>query len=203
MNSTKIKHIIFDLGNVLVDIHPEKTVQKFALKCAIELNNLKSFFLSPVHLDFMAGKYAPEEFYQMMMKQFVCELTLTEFISIWNEVIGKPKNGIPQLINRLKTRYCLSVCSNTDFWHWHSAMKKVPFLKTFENYFLSFQMKMNKPQPDIFEKLLTKLNAKGEECIFFDDTKENIIQANYFGINGFCVSTAQEMENFLIQINNK
>jgi putative hydrolase of the HAD superfamily len=203
MNTTKIKHIIFDLGNVLVDIHPEKTMQKFALKCTIEFNNLKSFFLSPVHLDFMAGKYTPEEFYQKMMQQFSFQLSLTEFISIWNEVIGRSKKGIPELINRLKTRYCLSVCSNTDFWHWHSAIKKAPLLKNFENYFLSFQMKMNKPQPEIFEILLKNLKTEGKACLFFDDTKENIIQANNFGINGFCVSTAREIENLLIQMNNK
>jgi len=112
-----VKHIIFDLGNVLVDIHPELAMRAFTQRCNISYQTVKTFFLSDLHLDFMAGKFSPDDFYQLMIQKFLCNISQIEFQSIWNLVIGDPKPGIEELINTLTERYTLSVCSNTDPWH--------------------------------------------------------------------------------------
>lgn len=195
-----IKHIIFDLGNVLVEIHPEETMQKFARKCNIEYQQITKFFLSPLHLDFMAGKYSPTVFYQKMMEDFPCRIGQDEFVRIWKKVIGGAKEGIPELIRELDSHFELSVCSNTDVWHWESALEKVPVLKYFQHYFLSFELKVNKPDQALFTKMLSELNCNEHECIFFDDTEENIIQANSNGIHGFCTSSPMEMRNILLKM---
>ena len=39
-----------------------------------------------------------------------------------------------------------------------------------------------KPNPKIFEEALKRLNAKAEECIFVDDTEENIEAARTLGM---------------------
>jgi HAD superfamily hydrolase (TIGR01509 family) len=196
-----IKHVIFDLGNVLVDIHPREVLQQFSEICSIDYQKLKTFFLSPLHIDFMAGKYSPEIFYQKMISEFPCNLTQKEFIAMWIKVIGNPKPGVSNLIHRVKNRCQLSVCSNTDYWHWQVSLEKAPFLKKFNHYFLSFEMKLIKPHPQIFEQMLVRLNTTGKECIFIDDTEENILQANDFGINGCCTSQVEEMEAFLGRLN--
>ena len=195
-----IKHIIFDLGNVLVDIHPREVLQQFSKICSIDYQKIKTFFLSPLHLDFMSGNYSPDIFYKKMISEFSCNLTQEEFFAIWTKVIGNPKAGVSNLIKKLLNRYQLSVCSNTDYLHWNVALEKASFLKNFDYYFLSFEMKINKPNPQIFEQMLRKLNATGENCIFIDDTEENIRQANCFGIKGCCTSQVDEMENFLSRL---
>ena len=47
------KHIIFDLGNVLVNIHPEETMNRFAYLCRKEYSKVQAFFMSKIHLDFI------------------------------------------------------------------------------------------------------------------------------------------------------
>ncbi len=196
-----VKHIIFDLGNVLVDIHPELAMRAFTQRCNISYQTVKTFFLSDLHLDFMAGKFSPDDFYQLMIQKFLCNISQIEFQSIWNLVIGDPKPGIEELINTLTEQYTLSVCSNTDPWHWQVAMQKCSFFKHFYRFFLSFQLKMNKPNPEVFKTILNELAVPAEKCLFIDDTKENIDQASQFGIKTIWTNSVEEMRQFFKEFN--
>ncbi len=183
-----IQQIIFDLGNVLIYIHPEKTMSEFARRCELSENQVRGFYLSDLHLDFMAGQYHPNDFYQKMMEKFPCNLSMEDFIGVWNQVIGAPKTGMAQLVSDLKRKYTLSICSNTDTWHWGKVLQEVPFIHDFEHFFLSFHLKRNKPDPSVFQDILTTLEIRGENCLFIDDTQENIEMAARFGIQGIHAS---------------
>lgn len=179
-----IKHVIFDLGDVMVNVHPERALQEFAVKCRLEEQHLRAFYLSEVHLGFMEGRYSPDEFFKKMMHLLPCDLSREEFVEIWNHVIGSPKDGIEHLVSQLNQRYTLSVCSNTDPWHWKFVYRTYPFIHNFQHFFLSFKMRMNKPNPSVFSTILDELNVTGKECVFIDDTPENVRTAGDFGIHG-------------------
>lgn len=179
-----IKHIIFDLGNVIVTVHPERAMESFAKQSRISQSKIRHFYLSDLHLDFMRGRYSPDEFYQKMSAQYEFRLSMDDFFSIWNQVIGEPKEGIVQIIDQLASGFILSICSNTDASHWNYCQRRYSFLQRFQNYFLSFEMKVYKPNLEIFEMLLSELKAAGEECVFIDDTLANIEAARLFSIRG-------------------
>lgn len=178
-----IRYIIFDLGNVLLEIHPEKIMRQFADRCQYSEQLIKSFYLSDLHLGFMEGNYSPTHFFHAMMKKFPCDIDQNEFRNIWNNVIGEPKPGISQLISELYRKYKLFVCSNTDPWHWKIACDKMPFIDHFNKFFLSYEMKINKPNLKIFIQILNMLEAKGEECLFIDDIEENTTAAKKLGFS--------------------
>ena len=182
------KYIIFDLGNVLIHIHPQLAISKFEENCDVEQSDVGKFFLSDLHLGFMKGLYSTEEFYQTMMSEYPCSLNQVNFHKIWNDVIGQPKQGIREIIEELKACYSLAICSNTDPWHWQKVLHEVPFIMDFGHYYLSFEMKLNKPDPAVFEYILTTLAVGGSDCIFIDDTAENIDIAREFGMVGITAS---------------
>ena len=41
-----------------------------------------------------------------------------------------------------------------------------------------------KPDPEIYKILLRRYNLKAEECVFIDDTEENVVSAQKIGLNG-------------------
>ncbi len=188
-----IKHVIFDLGNVLINIHPRQVIEEFADRCQLSMENVREFYLSYLHLDFMKGRHSPPNFYRMMMDKYPCSLSLPEFRKIWNKVIGKPKDGISEIITSLKGRFILSVCSNTDAWHWQKVMDEIEFMTAFTHYFLSFRLNHNKPHPAVYETMLKTLQAEGHECFFIDDTAENIDSAMIFGIRGVVADNADSI----------
>lgn len=81
-------------------------------------------------------------------------------------------------------------------------MKTMPVLKKFENYFLSFEMKLNKPDSRVFKKILAELSAAGEDCIFIDDAEENIEAARQFGIHGIRAHEPEKMASELKRLLN-
>ena len=192
-----IRHLIFDLGNVLIHIHPELVMKELMEKCHLTIEDIKSFYLSDLHLGFMEGRFEPEEFYQIMMKKFPTPLSLPEFIRIWEIVIGEPKQGIHRIVSQLVEKYTLSVCSNTDPWHWNKVLREIPLIRKFHHYFLSFEMKLNKPDPQVFNFVLSRLKADGRECVFIDDLEENVRAAEKCGILSIWSSDPGELEQKL------
>ena len=41
-----------------------------------------------------------------------------------------------------------------------------------------------KPDPKIYKTLLRRYNLKAEECVFIDDTEENVVSAQKIGLKG-------------------
>jgi putative hydrolase of the HAD superfamily len=181
-------HIIFDLGDVLIHIHPELAIRSFSEACGLEQEKIKTFLLSDLHLRFMRGDCSTREFYKAMSEEYSCDLDERKFQKIWNQVIGSPKDGIKEIIEELKLSYSLILCSNTDPWHWQKVWHEVPFIKLFSHIFLSFEMNLNKPDASVFKLILSELGVEGQNCIFIDDTPENINSAEEFGIHGIAAS---------------
>ncbi len=183
-----IKHIIFDLGNVLVQIHPERTVAALAGECGKPLATLQSLFLSQLHDDLMEGKITPRQFHERFIAEYGCRIPYRRFIAHWESLIGDFKPGIAKTVLQLAPRFILSVCSNTDPLHWKLVCRNGAFLHQFHHYFLSYELQCLKPNPMLFTRMLHSLGAKGGECIFIDDTAENIRAAETLGIHGIHAS---------------
>ena len=195
-----VKHIIFDLGNVLVNIHPERTMQALAASCGKDISEIRNFFLSQAHLKFMKGVLSPQEFHREFSENFECRISFTEFIAIWNDLIGNAKEGIAEIVEQLYRRFTLSVCSNTDPVHWEIARRTSPFLNKFQQYFLSFEMKCLKPDAVIFRRMLASLAVPASQCIFVDDTEENILQANRIGLRTIHAQNSQTIRAGLSEV---
>jgi putative hydrolase of the HAD superfamily len=178
-----IKHIIFDLGNVLVNIHPKEVMEEFRHICSKKKDKVAEFFLSKFHYDYMTGKYSSDEFYQKLNDTFEFGLDFPSFVSIWNKVIGAPKDGIEDVVLRLNSNFILSVCSNTDPLHWNFCIQNYPFISGFKHYFLSFELGLRKPDQRIFRVVIERLKTTPNECLFIDDTYENITKADKMGFH--------------------
>ena len=165
----------------MVNIHPQRTIAHLASACQRPYEEMSSLFLSPVHLDFMSGRLTPTGFYQAVVDAFDVEIGFTAFVDIWNQLIGAPKNGIVGLVNQLKGPFKLSVCSNTDPLHWRQVRERDDFLEVFDRFFLSYQLDLLKPEKGIFQRLLGDLSCLPGECLFIDDTLENIHTADKLG----------------------
>jgi len=56
------------------------------------------------------------------------------------------------------------------------------FKNCFDHFYLSHEMKMRKPNTDIFAYVLKKHSLVAQETLFVDDTKENTAAAKRLGI---------------------
>ncbi|MGB5418512.1 HAD family hydrolase [Algibacter sp.] len=175
-----IKTIIFDFGNVFINLNIEA-----AHKHALETFQIES--LSDEMLGFNSfyeqGLISTDEFLEFYSENFP-KLIKDDLIEVWNFMLKDfPKNRL-DFLKALKSNsnYKLILLSNTNALHIDFIKTNVPFYEDFKNcfdaFYLSHEINLVKPNRDIFEFVLNENNLKAEECLFIDDNKDNIETAN-------------------------
>lgn len=101
--------------------------------------------------------------------------------------VTKPIERGVNLVRFCKKRgYNVYVLSNMDLETMQELQKTYPdIFKLFDGIVYSAGIGHLKPEPPIYEYLLSTYNLKPQDCIFIDDQKENVLAARTLGIRSF------------------
>jgi putative hydrolase of the HAD superfamily len=94
------------------------------------------------------------------------------YIAEWNQGVGYLE-GIQQLLERLASRYTLSIVTNThqrDLVPDH--LRKMGVSERFHAIITSVEFGFRKPHPGIFAHALETLTAEGGQCVYVGDDYE-------------------------------
>ncbi len=180
-----IKTIIFDFGNVFINLDIEGHIQN-ALK-AYEIEVFSEEMIAFNNL-YEQGLISTDEFLEFYTENFP-KLSNYELIDLWNFMLKDfPEYRLDFLKQlRLDSKYRIILLSNTNELHINWIKKHVPFYETFKSHFhafyLSHEIQLRKPNKDIFELVLSEQKINAEECLFIDDNTDNINTAEKLGIN--------------------
>ena len=199
-----IKNAIFDIGMVLADFRyreymrkdlgfPEETVEVFVER--IVMNDLWN------ELDL---SIRPHEEILEKMKTRVPEYP-KEADSFFENIVGiaEPYPYAYDWLYGLKERgYGVYLLSNYPDWlYTMHEREKFDFAKLADGKIISGYEKIAKPDPAIYQLLLSRYGLKAEECVFTDDRKENVAAAIDCGIRSFVFhdieSARSQLESFL------
>ncbi len=179
-NSTKIKCLVFDIGRVLIHLHPERSFKTYQ-EMGLEQDFLDGLFKQEDFLYFERGLISEEEFYQFVLSYSKKDFSITDFYKVWNSFLGLEIAGLQALLLTLREKFKLCTLSNTNIIHWN-AIKNYPIFAPFHLHFLSFQVGLRKPSPELYQEMLRKLSVRPDEILYFDDLIENVREARNQGI---------------------
>ncbi len=189
-----IKTIIFDFGNVFIDLDIEGAIKK-----THESLNINSFSdeMIAFNIFYEQGLITTEEFIEFYKGNFP-NLSKDELIEIWNYMLKDfPKYRL-DFIRELKasSKYKLILLSNTNELHINWAKEHIPFYEDFKNcfdtFYLSHEIHLRKPNAAIFEFVLNKNNIMATECLFIDDNKDNIDTAKALNFKTWHINPENE-----------
>lgn len=200
----KIKNIIFDLGNVFIDVDFQKTKETFE---SYGITDYAAKFgqhhASPMFQDFETGKLSASEFLNEFRKTFHTELSDEEITKGWNAMLGHFELAKMQWLEEVNKRYKTYLFSNTNILH--QLQFEPQFVKEIgrplQDYFLhayySHDLGLRKPTVESFEKILSEQNLDPVETLFIDDTIGNIEGAQQAGLSTFFLdlSTGKRLED--------
>lgn len=181
-----IKNIIFDMGGVLIDYNPEKTLYALFEKETADIL-LKEIFRNPLWSDKDRGIITPAEIMQKV-KNRIPEAVFEKVSEMVDNFYPymPPFEKMYGFVEMLKSKgYGIYLLSNAspDF---HERRSGIPALSLFDGVIISADHKLLKPEKEIYEKLYEAFSLKPEECFFIDDVQANIDGAKATGMDGHC-----------------
>ncbi|WP_282036203.1 HAD family hydrolase [Saccharicrinis aurantiacus] len=185
-----IKNLIFDLGNVVVDINLDITTKRFKhMGWQGKENFLDKYQQASFFGDFEKGKINSDEFINEIKGLTTKNNSSEEITDAWNALILDYKQERIECILKLKEKYNIYLLSNTNPLHISACENLVPIAGSLNNLFdklyYSHEMKMHKPNAEIYTSLIEDSNILAEETLFLDDSELNITSAKKLGIDGW------------------
>lgn len=195
-----MKYFVFDLGGVLsVPMVSKKLYEQIKWKVSYE-EFLDKFNNSEESIKVHKGEISTKEFFEYLKRYMDDNITLEEFKNIYVNN-NKFFNDTIEIIKKLKNLgYKVYLLSNLKEIDYEKFIKHFD-VSIFDEMFLSFKLGMLKPNDDIYQHVINKLNTKPENIYFFDDNKENVEGAIKNGINAYQVTgetVKKAVDNILI-----
>ena len=195
-----MKFFVFDLGGVLsVPMVSKKLYEQIKWKVSYE-EFLDKFNNSEESIKVHKGEISTKEFFEYLKVYMDDNITLEEFKNIYVNN-NKFFNDTIEIIKKLKNLgYKVYLLSNLKEIDYEKFIKHFD-ISIFNELFLSFKLGMLKPNDDIYQHVINKLNTKPEKIYFFDDNKENVEGAIKNGINAYQVTgetVKKAVDNILI-----
>ena len=183
----EIENIIFDLGNVLIDIDIYATKRAFD---KIIREDVAPKLIHDLFLQYEVGLFEESTFVHEISIFCKKEVSHQQIIDAWNEILvgANPKRW--DFLKKLRKKYRLFVLSNTNATHidWvHNDLKINHIIDNFEGFFdvvyYSHELKKRKPNLDIYLKIIELENFDPKKTLFIDDNLDNIIAAKRTGLH--------------------
>jgi glucose-1-phosphatase len=191
--SAKIKAVIFDLGNVLVNYDVEKAAKCFSAASGLSTREIwKRFFLSKFEQAYTRGEISTREFHKIACKTLGAFIPLSTFSHYWNDIFWE-NPGMEKLLVRIKKHYPLYLISNTNALHFNHIKKNFKLLRHFDRKFPSHEVGARKPDTKIYRRVLKKIGLRPEETVFIDDMKSFIAGARKTGMHAIRFKTRSRL----------
>lgn len=190
MLNKDIEAIVFDFGNVIIDIDLERTFQAFSTLIDRPIDRVKSIFENEqLFRRYEIGLFEDSEFRDIIRQALGFPFSDVEINNAWNALLLEVPYERIKLVQSLRATCPVYLLSNTNNIHIESCNKyfkqKFGIAKVadlFDEAFYSYEMGLWKPQNEIYETLLEKIGLKPNQVLFVDDNKANIESASKMGI---------------------
>jgi len=171
-----INTIFFDIGGVLLNIYPEKTIKQLSDFTKLSEEEIIAAFPEEAHHQYERGEISDSEFFKAVKHSLPISNNLTEkqFWEAWSLLIGE-ETEVVKIMNNLTIKYPVWLLSNTN--PFHILEEQFKLFDKITGGIYSFEVGSRKPEEDIFIKALEIAGTTANETLFIDDLIENVEMA--------------------------
>ncbi|MBL7767159.1 MAG: HAD family phosphatase [Chitinophagaceae bacterium] len=185
-----IKHIIFDLGAVILNIDYHLTQKAFEDLGISDFGMRYSKLQQSDLFDQLeTGKIGEAEFIKAIQDISDIPLSDLSILAAWNAMLLDFPLRRLQILQQLQLHYNTYLLSNTNEIHERAFNQKLqstcgyPTLAVFfDKIYLSHRIGLRKPDPAVFQLILDNHGLAANETLFIDDSQQHIESAAKLGI---------------------
>ncbi|GIP32778.1 HAD family hydrolase [Paenibacillus sp. J2TS4] len=174
--------VLFDLDNTLVNRklafreYSERLMDRYLIVSSPEERESILDYIREADRD---GYRRKAELYNELLEQFNWkkETSLDELLDFWSSEFYKCTilmEGALEVIHHLKEKQIkLGIITNGAVYSQHAKIDQVGLRKYFDTIVVSDEVKLKKPDPQIFELALERLNVEAEHSFYIGDHSIN------------------------------
>lgn len=206
MKNSRIKNIVFDLGDVILNIDVPLASSSFGKLSGKEQHEILALFKEKELFRLFETGLVDEDGFRNMVRELLEFPDWSEEIidTAWNSLLLDIPPARIGLIKALSKNYRLFLLSNTSSIHikqvnkiLHAASGVEKLDDLFEKVYVSYEMGLMKPNPEIYLQVLRESDLAAEETLFLDDNADNIAAASKLGIDTILVQKPVTILDYL------
>ncbi|WP_338875947.1 HAD family phosphatase [Spirosoma sp. SC4-14] len=203
-----IRNLIFDLGDVIIPIDLTAPIRNFAMLANVSEEQVRTIWKEHNFINHYETGLIDDEAFRSHVRSLLKNDDWADEVidTAWNTVLlDLPVERI-QRIKELKPHYRLFLLSNTSPIHIRRVNQVLAGLNQptlgdlFEQVFYSYEVRLAKPSPEIYQHVLTEAGLVASETAFFDDNAANIQAAAALGIQAVHVLPPKTILDYLKDI---
>lgn len=199
MKRKGFKNLIVDFGGVLIDLDRQRCLENFKelglpdVEHTLDIYHQQDFFQQ-----YEKGLISSDDFRNIIREKIGKDVTDARIDAAWNSFLVSIPTYKLDLLLALRKDYVVYLLSNTNEIHWKWSCEHAFSYKAFrvedyfENIFLSYKMKMAKPDEEIFRKVLDDAGLNPKETFFIDDSEANCMTAQSLGISTYTPKAGED-----------
>ena len=186
-----IEVVVFDLGNVIIPVDFDKTVQAFVAlggKKASELYHYTG--QTNLFEELERGEVSRNEFLARVRPK-LNYVSDAEIVEAWNAMLYLVDYSIFEYLSKLRPRFKTYILSNINTYHaeWVAkAMRNTSsendISQYFDYVFYSHEIGHRKPEYGAWQYIIAQEGIDPKKTLFIDDKEENIVAAKALGFLG-------------------
>ena len=180
-----MKNIIFDLGGVLVGFDRQRSIDAFErIGCGKVADYIRDHRTEDLFYRIELGEISTHDFCEEVRLMTATNADDEAIIEAWNVLLKPVTTERLQRLRELREKgHRLFLLSNTNDMHWQYCGHQLD--GCFERVFLSYEMRLAKPDTAIFAEVLRQAEIDASDTLFIDDNADNIAAAASLGIQTF------------------
>ena len=196
-----IKSVIFDLGGVIYGVDYHKTISAFK---NLGIDRFEKVYSkagqSDLFNDLEEGKISRSVFVERINTFSRQDIINSQIFIAWNSMLLGFMPDALDCLKRLSGSYRLFLLSNTNEIHIQEIESKVgvevflDFCALFEKVYLSHELGLRKPHPEVFTHILNEQGLIGSETLFIDDSIQHVEGAIKAGLHAHHLTDDQTID---------
>lgn len=197
-------YLLFDFGGVLVDLDRQRVERSFD-EIGFDIRPyLGTYKQAGIFSQLEQGSITEHEFCDGIRS--LCQqgggmtdrLSDEAIIAAWESYLTTVPTERLDMLLKIKQNYSINVLSNTNTIHWRMAedtffrYKGLTVDDFFDHIFLSCELGVEKPAPQIFEKVVEGMGVPAHDILFFDDSEVNCQAARQCGLQALIAPAGSE-----------
>ena len=178
-----ISAFILDLFGVVIAFDNDLVYRRLAQHCADSDDALVRLDGFMARREIITDGWTLPRVHQQLVEEFGFDRDYPDFETLWLKPYSWPMPGMADCLRYLSERYRLVLLSNIDRYYWKVVQGRHPELECFDAILLSCDLRMAKPDPDIFRHAAEIAGVDPTQCYFVDDTEINVAAARDLGFH--------------------